>query len=180
VFLTSQSWIGNNINGLSGAHAKCQSLASAAKLTGTYKAWLSDASSGPKDFMSKKSTPYKLTNGAVVANSWSDLTDGTIQTGITIDETGKTSSASGMVATGRTGIDGSKSVQSCYGGGCHCVGWKSGTLAHADSSRPGTPVNYGTSGSGVASKGATNKQWTDYSFWNGCVSGTFTLMCFQQ
>ena len=60
------------------------------------------------------------------------------------------------------------------------LGLGAGTLAHADSSRPGTPVNYGTSGSGVASKGATNKQWTDYSFWNGCVSGTFTLMCFQQ
>jgi hypothetical protein len=46
VFLTSQEYTGN-LGGLAGADAKCQALADAAGIGGTFKAWLSDSTLDP-------------------------------------------------------------------------------------------------------------------------------------
>eukprot|EP01083_Nonionella_stella_P197664 726502_1 len=40
VFVTSESYTGSQIEGIAGAHSECQTLADAAGLIGTFKAWL--------------------------------------------------------------------------------------------------------------------------------------------
>ncbi|MBA3549878.1 MAG: DUF4215 domain-containing protein [Nannocystis sp.] len=77
VFVTSQVYNGN-LGGLAGADAKCQALAAAAKLPGTYKAWLSDSNGSPSTRMTKVAAPYVRTDGVMVAGSWSDLIKFTI------------------------------------------------------------------------------------------------------
>jgi len=77
VFVTSQLYTGN-FGGLAGADARCQERADAAGLGGTYMAWLSDNTGSPSTRFTRSSVPYVLVDGTVVADNWTDLTDGTI------------------------------------------------------------------------------------------------------
>jgi hypothetical protein len=87
VFLSSILYDGN-LGGLSGADAKCQGLAAAAGLPGTYKAWLSDTTSSPASRFVPSSGPYQLVNGTTIAANWADLTDGNLAAPISVTETG--------------------------------------------------------------------------------------------
>ncbi len=88
VFLSSSTFQGN-LGGLSGADAKCQALASAAGLPGTYRAWLSDATSAPSSRFVRSTGPYRLVDGTTIALNWADLTDGSpLLATITMTETG--------------------------------------------------------------------------------------------
>jgi hypothetical protein len=94
VFLSSTLYPGN-LGGLAGGDAKCQGLADAARLPGTYKAWLSDGinsiSQGPRSPASRfvrSSGPYQLVNGTTIAANWADLTDGTLLAAIGVTEVG--------------------------------------------------------------------------------------------
>nr|MBA3500495.1 hypothetical protein [Deltaproteobacteria bacterium] len=79
VFLTAGQFSGAQIGGLTGADAKCQAEAMAANLTGTYKAWLSDITGSPSTRFTKSTiVPYVRTDGFLLAQSFDDLTDGTI------------------------------------------------------------------------------------------------------
>src|SRR5205085_2772064 len=60
----------------------------AAALPGTYKAWLSTAQSSPSNRFVKATIPYRLVTGTLIANSYTDLTDGTIANPINKTETG--------------------------------------------------------------------------------------------
>ncbi len=62
-------------DGLTGADAKCQRLATAAGLPGTFKAWLSSAAVAAKDRLSHSTAPYVLVDGTRVADNWSTLTN---------------------------------------------------------------------------------------------------------
>jgi hypothetical protein len=92
VFVTSGTYTGN-LGGLTGADQKCQGLANAAGLTGTYKAWLSDSNGGTPDTRFTKSlVPYEQTNSNAtnqIASSYSDLTDGNLRQKIEFTEEGK-------------------------------------------------------------------------------------------
>jgi hypothetical protein len=68
---------------------------------------------------------------------------------------------------GTPGLAGSIS-DNCYGGDCNCNGW-------TNDQGQGTP----TPGSAVGQPYATDKNWTEYSFYNGCDSET-SLYCFEQ
>jgi hypothetical protein len=87
VFVTRERQSGN-MGGLMGAHALCTRLANDAGLTGQYRAWLSTATSGPANFMTRNPGPYVLPGGEMVATSWADLTDGTLLRPIDRDQTG--------------------------------------------------------------------------------------------
>jgi len=90
VFVTSQNYNGN-LGGVDGADDKCQFLADAAELDGKWKAWISVSGiSSPVTSFSKDSG-YMLVNGLIIATSWTDLTDGTINYRINVDETGSNS-----------------------------------------------------------------------------------------
>jgi hypothetical protein len=79
VFLTSGMFTGAQINGLTGADAKCQTEANAAQLGGMYKAWLSDITGSPSTrFTRSLIAPYVRTDGLVLGQNWDDFTDGTL------------------------------------------------------------------------------------------------------
>ncbi|MCO4772992.1 MAG: hypothetical protein KDA24_23365, partial [Deltaproteobacteria bacterium] len=173
VFVTSTRQNGA-LGGTSGADAVCQTRANAAGLGGTYKAWISGSSysSSPASrFTRSTSVPYVRVDGALVANNWADLTDGTIANPINIDEFGNTQTYS--FAWSFTRVDGSQglfgsSSEDCYGGNCHCNNW---TITATQ----GSP----TPGSAVSRLSYTNDDWTDYSFGNFCGS-QYGLKCFEQ
>jgi hypothetical protein len=66
------------LGGLTGADAICQARAQGANLQGTYKAWLADANLSPVTRMTHHLGPYQLVTGTVVAQGWTDLTDGNL------------------------------------------------------------------------------------------------------
>ena len=88
VFVTSDSYSGN-LGGLSGADTKCQALAQAAGLDGTFKAWLSDSSgASPSTRFSNSTDAYVKVDGAVVANDYTDLVSGNLRSEINLDQNG--------------------------------------------------------------------------------------------
>jgi hypothetical protein len=84
VFVSSTSRPGGEIGGLAGGDALCQSLADAAALGGTYRAWLSAGADSPATRFSGRGTagPYELVANAddggnpppTVAASFADVT----------------------------------------------------------------------------------------------------------
>lgn len=77
MFVTSTTHTGN-LGGLAGADAICGARATAAGLSGTYKAWLSSESASAASRLTHRNGPYTLIDGTVVAYGWNDLTDGTL------------------------------------------------------------------------------------------------------
>lgn len=76
-FLTRNRY-SSNLGGLPSADAACQSEADAAGLPGTYKAWLSTASTSASTRFTHATVPYVLPNGTWIARDWADLTDGSL------------------------------------------------------------------------------------------------------
>jgi hypothetical protein len=173
VFVSSQRHAGD-FGGVIGADSFCQNLASIAGLSGTFKAWLSESTyvSSPVGRFIQSSIPYTLVDGTTIANDWSDLTDGSIQNPINIDEYGNASIASMVYSF--TQIDGSpglfgSSTSSCYGDDCNCNNW-------TNPNGQGSP----TPGSAVGQTGITTDDWTDYSFGNFCGPSGYPVYCFEQ
>jgi hypothetical protein len=117
VFISSETYTGN-LGGLAGADAKCQALADAEGIPGTYMAWLSDSTASPATrFPTKSSSPYKLLNGDKLANNWADLTDGQLETLFTVTDAGpEPPSGPGQHTWTATLQTGQKS-------GSHCNNW---------------------------------------------------------
>ncbi len=88
VFVTSTLYKGGELGGLTGADMKCQARATAAGLTGTYKAWLSDFTTSPSVRFPQDVGPYVLVNDSIVANNWSALTSGSLRHALDITELG--------------------------------------------------------------------------------------------
>jgi hypothetical protein len=78
VFVSSAMYTGD-MGGLSGADDKCQGLATSAKLSGTFKAWLSDSTTSAATRLTHATVPYVRVDGVKVANDWNDLVDGSLQ-----------------------------------------------------------------------------------------------------
>lgn len=106
VFVSSERYTGN-LGGVAGADAKCQQLAEAAGLPGTYKAWLSDKTSSPAATFKRSNGPYVLVDGTEVASNWEGLTEDYHLVPINIAETGQAVGESfvwtNTVPSGRTG-----------------------------------------------------------------------------
>jgi hypothetical protein len=159
VFLSSILHDGN-LGGLSGADAKCQELAAAAGLPGTYKAWLSDSTGSPSTRFVRSTGPYRLVTGTTVAANFSDLTDGTLLAAIDVTEKGGGFGADAGAWT-HTKIDGTPG-----GGGVsnlHCKSWSTNSDAF-----------FGVVGLATSSDGS----WTDATT-NFCDTPQH-LYCFQQ
>ena len=110
VFVTSADYNGNLGNQLEGADAKCSSVASHVNLPGTWTAWLS-ANDGSNARDRIPDGEYQLLDGTVVANSLTDLTDGTLNNPINIDENG--SSLDGVPVWTGTSVAGSLEGDTC-------------------------------------------------------------------
>lgn len=111
VFITSSTTKGN-FGGLTQADNICQTRANTAGIGGTWKAWLSDSTTSASLRLHHATVPYKLVNGTIIANNWTDLTDGSIQNKINIDENGNAKSSTNYVLTG-TNTDGSSTRKNC-------------------------------------------------------------------
>lgn len=85
-FTTASNWTGD-LGGLDGGDDKCQAEAEGAGLTGTYRAWLSEGTSGPLDRFELSTFPYQRPDGEIVANSWNDLVDGGTDLGAALEVT---------------------------------------------------------------------------------------------
>jgi hypothetical protein len=88
VFVTSQTFLGSDIGGLTGADDICRQLAVNAGLSSSYAAWLSDSTGSPASRFPEDAGPYVLVDGTIVANNWTDLTSGTLRHAIDMTETG--------------------------------------------------------------------------------------------
>jgi hypothetical protein len=100
VFVSSEVLSGP-LGSLDDMDAKCQLLADAQCLGGTWKVWLSDDNASPATRMTKANkVPYKRIDGQTVADNWSDLTDGDLKVSIGITELG--APVSGFVWTSTT------------------------------------------------------------------------------
>jgi hypothetical protein len=163
VFVSSSLYSGN-LGGFAGADASCQQLAIAAGLDGTFKAWLSDATTLARDRMTHSTLPYALVTGTVVAQDWTGLTSGTLLHPINRNEAGGlpptgSISCAPFVWTG-TWADGTHVLNDCSS-------WTSSAMSGG-----------GDGGSWTASDGS-------WSYW-GCVdtqrlcAGTAALYCVQQ
>lgn len=164
VFVTSGSYSGN-LGGVTGADNTCQSVAQGAGLSGTYKAWVADSSaaSAPATRFTQSTVPYRLLDGRVIAENWTDLTNGNDTTGdsiltpINVTETGSLVSYGSSAVWTNVANDGTqKSAVD------HCTDWTSN----------GAGVN-GNSGVSVIMTG-----WTDRQTYT--CNSTNKLYCFEQ
>ena len=146
-FLTDTAWMGGDLGGLSGADAKCQAQASSAGLAGTYKAWLSGATTSAYDRLTHNAGPYVLVDGTKVADDWADFTDGSFDNPLN-----KTAAGSTVVSAGTYVWTGSTSAGINNNNTTHCTttmfgeGWDShlhtGTATAVGSSSPSTVAVY--------------------------------------
>ena len=92
VFVTSATYTGN-LGGIAGADAKCQALADASPnpriKDHTFQAWVSTITIPVSARFTHGSQPYVLGDATVIASDWADLTDGSLASGISLDELGQ-------------------------------------------------------------------------------------------
>lgn len=126
VFVTNKQFVGGEIGGIAGAVALCNNIANASTHLAvkgkTFLPWLSDGTVSPALTFTKSTSAYVTPNGAVIATSWTALTDGTLHAGpIDEDENGQPVPSITDIWTG-TRIDGTSDAN-------HCSGWTNSTSA---------------------------------------------------
>ena len=185
VFLTSQRFTGDLLtdslqfpdcasvtSGIEGADCICQELAESAGLSGNYLAWIasSDIFSAPEIRFNKSNFIYRRTDGAIIAMSYTDLTDGLLLNPIDINENGEQvdSSSVDLLVWSNVAIDGTRGPGDNEASTCQ--NWTSSASGPFDtSSRTGDfTIPTGT--------------WTDIGIVNDC-DGSFIrprLYCFEQ
>jgi cysteine-rich repeat protein len=163
VFVSSMMYDGN-LGGLMGADAKCQALADAANLAGTYMAWISTDQGSPSTRFTHSNTAYTLVDGTTqIAANWNALIDGNLDAPINKTETG------GVPPVGNT---------SCAGGGFTTV-W-SATSTNGTLSGNSCTNFTSTQGGGLwGQAGQTNSSWTSWCS-GGICTWTSPIYCFQQ
>jgi hypothetical protein len=128
VFVTSAQYPAS-LGGLAGADSGCQALAKAAKLPGTYKAWLSDDTSSAAARLTHSTVPYVLSDGAtVVASDWNQLTSGTLNHAIDLTERGNAPPTTSYCAPGASTVwTDTATTGAEYAVGNNCSNWTGGS-----------------------------------------------------
>lgn len=156
VFVSSVQYQGN-LGGLAGADAKCQTLAANSALPGTFRAWISDATTGPANrFDTSFTGVYQLVDGTLIAHGWPDLTDGTLSHAIDYSEVNDRMPVD-ATAWSNTNPDGLGLK------GAHCLSWTSSSA-----------MNQGDSGF-TSSK---DSAWTFGAISGPCAAAT-RIYCFE-
>ena len=133
-FVTDSTFTGN-IGGTSGGNTDCQTEATSAGLPGTYKAWLSTATTNdnPAGSFTQSTEPYILPDGTEIAADWTGLISGTLMHAIDEDASGTAVSSTlvwtGTTATGTAATDKCQNFASASSGANGGVGSDSGTDA---------------------------------------------------
>jgi hypothetical protein len=128
VFVTSTATIGSMppLGGLAGADAICQARAAAVDLPGRFMAWLAVNNANPASRMTRSAGPYRLTTGLIVAQGWSDLTDGNLASSVNRTESGAMSQGTFVCRGGEvwSNVDGAGNLRVGQG---NCLDWSSTT-----------------------------------------------------
>jgi hypothetical protein len=138
MFLTSETWEGVQLMGLSGADDKCQSAASSAGVPGEYKAWLSDQHEDARDRLEHSPGLYVRPDGELLADGWDELVSGSLRRAPEVDEWG-TSWVWAEVWTATHdighfyGADGDCGFWELAASGQAAVGWANDTSLWTDS-----------------------------------------------
>ena len=165
VFVSSELYNGD-MGGLAGADARCQGLADAAGLPGTYRAWLSSTTESPSTRFIQSEGPYVLVNGTLIANSWTDLTDGALANPINLTERGTAPPASFSLCSGETtGVWSGTRPNGSIISTNRCQDWTAATVS--------------VGGHWGNSTRSTNAQWSDWCYGGSC-DWLASIYCFQQ
>ncbi len=164
VFVTAETWdgdfkgAGENPGIQGGADSICRSRALTAGFKGDsdYLAWLSDETTSPAQRFYRSPGRYVLRDGTVVANSWDDLTDGSLQNPINMTEDFGEPSVS--IVWSNTAADGTLASEQT------CNSWSS--LEVEVKSRAGGTTQ-------------TDARWTNEELVLACAS-EFHIYCFEQ
>jgi len=135
VFVTSKSYKGKlGLGGAAGADDACNIVAMEAGLAnaGNFRAWISDGESSPSQWNPPPMEPYVLSNVEIIAESWTDLRDGTLAVPLMADENGAEILEEPLFAWTGTSAAGQGLIE-------HCGDWKS-------DGKEATLVNASTSG----------------------------------
>ncbi len=155
VFVSSTAPANGNLGGNAGGDQYCQSLANALGLGGGWKAWLSETSLiTPDTSFTHASVPYRLVDGTTIANNWTELTSGTLQHAIDLDETGAQALVEVWTGTVRNG----------RAEGDACSGWSTSSFS----------VN-----AEVGLSNMTDYRWTS-AYLQPCDVASPHLYCFEQ
>jgi len=128
VFVTSGSWNGalGGAGGISVSTTLCSNSVTTAGLpSGSYLALLAITTGvdDPATRFTHSTIPYKLVDGTVIANNWTDLTDGTLAHSINEDEYGNAwAGVSGTFIWSNVAADGTATVSGSSSSG-NCKGW---------------------------------------------------------
>lgn len=163
IFVSSLMYDGN-LGGLAGADSKCQTLAQAAGLSGTFMAWISNNQGSPSTRFTKSNQPYRRVDGVVVANNYNDLVDGSLAAPINKTE------KNGAPPVGNT---------SCAGGGFQTV-WSATNTNGAWNNA--VACNHWTSTAGGSYWGRADAQDGSWTSWcsGGLCSWLSPIYCVQQ
>jgi hypothetical protein len=169
VFVTSARFAGGGLGGLDGADAICTKVAAGAGLLGAYRAWLSDGTGSPSTRFTQDGGPYRLVNGAIVANKWSALTTRPLRHAIDLTEVSTapptaTGACPGTTVWSNTNSDGTLSTA----GGFDCGQWDS---------PQGLSASWGLAGSTTEWSGSCDAINTDPAT---TCSSLAALYCFEQ
>jgi hypothetical protein len=88
-----------NLNKIAGANSFCQGAATDAGLPGTYAAWIGHNVISQPVSRFNPGGPYLRTDFAIIADDFADLTDGTLDVPINVDETGNAVTGTILVST---------------------------------------------------------------------------------
>jgi hypothetical protein len=175
VFVTSTLYTGN-LGGLSGADAKCQERASAAGLSGTFRAYLSDTTGSPSTRFNQQVGPYRRVDGVVVAQSYKALTSGALLNLLNLTEKGGTPPVAkpGAMLANPCGAETSNLV------------WSNTTFSGALGSAETSCANWTTTNGGKVAFGRWDvlDHWSNYCAATGgettrCASQA-PIYCFEQ
>lgn len=156
VFVSSTQSNGN-LGGPSGADGKCQALAGAASLGGTWKSWTSDTTTSPSARFTQSTDPYVLLDGRVVALNWTSLTTLALVNAIDLDEKKKAVATGVEVWTGTR--QGGTSLTGCNGF---------------------TTAGHGDDQPFVGRVGNTDKGWSEFAADARCDQNNLRIYCFEQ
>jgi Collagenase NC10 and Endostatin len=166
VFVSSVLYTGN-LGGLTGADSKCQTLADAAGLCGTFKAWLSDATTDAAARLTHATGNYVRTDGQIVASGFSGLVSGTIQH-----------------AVNRTETNGAAPVGTVKCGGATVTPVWTGSTAAGANVMNGSCSNWASSNSSpggiFGNADATNAAWTAMCQIVAVCQSTAAIYCVEQ
>ncbi len=156
IFITTTQTDGN-LGGLAGADALCQSEATSAAYSGTFKAWLSTSGTGGQSAaqrMVQHNLPYVRFNRNKIADNFADLVDGSLD--VSIFYTWQGLQVTGPVWTG--------TIQNGAAAASTCNNWTSAT----------STVNGLT---GLSS--TTDMTWSN-NLLTACNAGNPRLICIEQ